>query len=194
MKALEAPIVIGIGEEFLHDDGVGPAVVAQLRDLSAAESLPADTRLEVDFGEPAGLIERWRDARLAIVVDAAAADPQAGLAAGDVVRWEPGHGSGGPAGRRITAAIGPAATHALGPGAALALAQVLDRLPKRLVLYSVVGADFSLGPGLSEPVARAVPAVARDIAAELRREGLSARSDRELLSWSEDGAQPTLKS
>ncbi|NUP54046.1 MAG: hypothetical protein HOW97_43025, partial [Catenulispora sp.] len=78
----------------------------------------------------------------------------------------------------------PTATHALGPGAAIELAGVLDRLPERLVLFAVAGADFSLGPGLSEPVAAAVRAVARDIVRELIREGLSARSGRDLPSWS----------
>ncbi|MEY9931806.1 hydrogenase maturation protease [Catenulispora sp. GP43] len=198
MKSAGTPIVIGVGEEFLHDDGAGPAVVAQLRELAAAHLVPPDTRLEVCFGEPTELIELWRDAQVAIVVDAAVPDAGAGLAAGEVVRWEPGHGSGGTgragaAALRVTAALGPAAGHALGPGAALALANVLDRVPERLVLYAVVGTDFSLGPGLSEPVARAVDTVAHDIADELRREGLSARSDRELLSWSDDAPGPRLK-
>lgn len=188
------PIVIGVGEEFLHDDGAGPAVIAELRRLAATGELPPDTRLETCFGEPTGLIELWRGSRLAVVVDAAAPDPQAGLTAGDVLRWEEGAAAGPPP--ALTAAPGPAATHGLGPGAAIALGSVLDRLPGRLVLFAVVGGDFSLGPGLSAPVAEAVRRVAGDITQELRRqarEGLSALTDRDVLSWPASPARPTLK-
>ncbi|MFL6112674.1 MAG: peptidase M52 [Catenulispora sp.] len=208
MTAAGPPVVIGVGEDFRHDDGVGPAVVAELRRLAALDVLPPDTRLSVCFGEPAALIELWRDARLAIVVDAAAASDEgdgdgdgteAKLTAGDVVRWEVGADDhrGRPAAPSPdpppTIGPGPAATHGLGPGAAIALARILDRLPARLVLVAVVGADFSPGPGLSEPVAQAVRRVARDIARELGRESLSALSDEDLLSWSGSGSRPTLE-
>jgi hydrogenase maturation protease len=190
-----APVVIGVGEEFRHDDGVGPAVVAELRGLAAAGALPPDVRLVTDFGEPTGLIELWRDARLAIVVDAAAPDPAAGLAAGDVMRWEAEYrNTGCPPPPDVIAAPGPAATHVLGPGAAIALASVLGRLPTRLVLFAVVGEDFSLGSGLSPHVADAVRRVARDIVDEIRAPGLSARANGDLLSWPGRGAGPRLGS
>lgn len=190
MTTGNAPIVIGVGEEFLHDDGVGPAVVAELRRLAAAGRVPREVRLTTAFGEPTELIELWRGAELAIVVDAAAADPQAGLVAGETMRWEVATGMEAPDVPLI--APNPTATHALGPGAAIALAGVLDRLPGRLVLFAVVGADFSLGPGLSAPVAAAVRRVARDIATELAREGPSARSEGVLPSWAGTGAQSRL--
>ncbi|NUP50906.1 MAG: peptidase M52, partial [Catenulispora sp.] len=88
-----APIVIGVGEPFRHDDGVGPAVIAELRRLAEAGALPLEARLATAFGEPTELIELWCGARLAIIVDVAAADPGTGLAAGDVVRWEAGAGA-----------------------------------------------------------------------------------------------------
>ena len=185
-----APIVIGVGEDFLHDDGVGPAVIAELRRLAAAGRLPREIRLATAFGEPTELIELWRDARLAIVVDAAAADPRAGLVPGETMRWEVGAGTG-PSDVPVIAP-NPMATHALGPGAAIELAGVLDRLPGRLVLFALVGAEFSYGPGLSAPVAEAARRVARDIAAELVREGLSARSEGVLPSWAGTGAPPKL--
>ena len=57
-----------------------------------------------------------------------------------------------------------------------------------LVLYAVVGADFSPGPGLSDAVAAAVRTVVRDIGADLAaQEGLSARSDQDLSAWSGGG-------
>ena len=50
---MSAPmVVIGVGNEYRRDDGVGPAVVALLQ----ARDLPASTYAESD-GEPIGLIE-----------------------------------------------------------------------------------------------------------------------------------------
>lgn len=190
MTGRGTPIVIGVGEEFRHDDGVGPAVIAELRRLAASGGLPPETRLATAFGEPTELIGLWHGARLAIVVDAAAADPRAGLTAGDTMRWEL-EPAGTPSHSPVIAP-NPTATHALGPGAAIALAGVLDRLPEQLVLFAVAGADFSFGPGLSGPVADAVRRVARDIAGELRRQGLSALRGEDLPSWSEAAAPPIL--
>ena len=42
-------VVIGVGNEFRHDDGIGPAVVARLRGQA-----PAAVDLLVSDGEPAG--------------------------------------------------------------------------------------------------------------------------------------------
>jgi len=51
------------------------------------------------------------------------------------------------------------------------------------VLFAVVGADFSLGPGLSPHVADTVYEVVWDIVDEIRRPGLPARTDGDFLSW-----------
>ncbi|MFE3825645.1 hypothetical protein [Streptomyces sp. NPDC059092] len=48
-------------------------------------------------------------------------------------------------------------THALGLGETVALATALNRVPRSLVVHAVEGADFTLGTGLSAPVAAALP-------------------------------------
>ena len=63
-------VIIGVGNEFRRDDGIGPEVVARLRD-----QVPATVELLVSDGEPARLIEAWSGAKLAVVVDAVRADP-----------------------------------------------------------------------------------------------------------------------
>jgi hydrogenase maturation protease len=128
-------------------------------------------RLVCCDGEPARMIDLWHGARLAIVVDAAVADSE--TVPGSVLRWESPGDEEGP---RLRSDSG--GSHALGPGTALRLADVLGRSPGRLVAFAVIGSDFDLGPGLSEPVAAAVGRVTAEIVSELLREGRSARLDR----------------
>ena len=63
-------VVIGVGNEFRRDDGAGPAVIGQLRDL-----VPSGVGLVITDGEPTRLIEAWTGAALAVVVDAVRAQP-----------------------------------------------------------------------------------------------------------------------
>ena len=58
-------VVIGIGNPFRNDDGIGPAVAAQIEE----QRLPG-VRVVISDGEPAGLLEAWAGADLAVVVDA----------------------------------------------------------------------------------------------------------------------------
>ena len=59
-------------------------------------------------------------------------------------------------------------THAVGVGQAIELARALGRLPSRLDVYAVEGADFALGAGLSAPVAQTVRSLAVTIARAAR--------------------------
>ena len=60
-----------------------------------------------------------------------------------------------------------ASTHGLGLAEAVGLARALDRLPARLVLVGIEGADFSPGAGLGPAVAAGVEAAARLIRGEI---------------------------
>lgn len=204
MNAEPKAVVIGVGNDFRHDDGAGPAVVDRLAALG--DAIPAGVRLAVCDGEPARLIELWEGAELAIVIDAAAADPESGPGPGQVLRWEvPAAASEADQDRRP--AVSPrlrsdrAGTHSLGPGTAISLARALDRLPRRLVIFAVAGSDFDNGPGLSEPVADAVARLARDLASELAgpagpaepaRQGPSARENGDLRRCPPPGPDATL--
>jgi hydrogenase maturation protease len=151
--------VIGIGNPCRRDDAVGPAVVTALARHGERHPLPQGTGLFRCDGEPARLLDLWQGVRLAVVVDAAFGAPgQPGrvrrLGAEDVLR----SGSGDPAG-----------SHGFGLRTAIELAHALDRLPKRLVVYAVEGADATLGTCLSAPVRSAVRPLARRIADEITR-------------------------
>lgn len=132
----ERRVVIGVGNAFRGDDGVGPAVVADLAGRVDDEV----TLLELD-GEPARVVGAWRGATLAVVVGAMSS----GEAPGTVRRFEVW------AGKRLPGASGTS-SHSLGVAEAVDLGTALGAMPDELVVYAVEAADFGEGMGLSVPV------------------------------------------
>lgn len=149
------PTVIGLGNTYARDDGVGPAVAAAL----AAVAPEGVVIVELD-GEPARLVEAWADTPLTIVVDAA----RSGATPGTVIRLEGGDLTDGCI---LATSEHRSSSHALGVVEALGLGQAMARLPARLVVFAVEGQDFSPGPGLSDVVRGAVPTVVSAIVSEL---------------------------
>jgi hydrogenase maturation protease len=143
-------VVIGVGNSYRLDDGVGPAAIAEL-----ANHQLADVLLTVADGEPTQLLDAWSGASLAVVIDAVLCQP---ATPGRIHRTALGQLT--PGGRL-------ASTHGLGIPDAIRLAQVLDRAPERLVVYAVEAAELGFGLGLSPAVAAAVPQLIRDVLVEL---------------------------
>jgi hydrogenase maturation protease len=156
-------VVIGVGNEFRRDDGIGPEVLSRLRaHIGAGPNVGVETvvRLVNSDGEPASMIEAWTGASLAVVVDAVVADPPA-------------------PGRLHRIAIGPdeaagtraVSSHGLGMGEAIGLAAALGRMPDRLIIHAVEAADVGHGVGLSPAVsavaAALTAAVLQDVQAAL---------------------------
>lgn len=144
------PLVIGVGNTFRGDDGVGPDVVQRL----ASDGFGAVADLAVADGEPTRLLDLWREAERVVLVDAMRADAAAGTVvvvdalAGPV----PTHGRA-------------ASSHAAGLGDAVALGRALGRLPESLWIVGVVGDRFEIGADRSPPVAAAVGAAAAAVRA-----------------------------
>lgn len=156
-------VVLGVGNAFRRDDGVGPAV-AELLHLLA----PGVEVLTLD-GEPARLVDAWTGAAAAIVVDAC----RSGAPPGTLTRIEVD-------GDRPPPVLTPgpvASTHAASVAEAVALGRALGRMPSRIVVYAVDGADFGPGPGLSDAVAAVVGDVATQVLAELSRLGAVAAGE-----------------
>jgi hydrogenase maturation protease len=145
-------VVIGVGNEFRRDDGAGPQLVAGLR-----QHAPADVEFRVSDGDPAGIIEAWDGAALAIVVDAVRIDP---AAPGRLYRLI--------LDRDQLIPDRAVSSHGLGLGEAIGLAQVLGRMPARLIVHAVEAGDVGPGTGLTPAVAaatvRLAAAVLRDLA------------------------------
>ena len=144
-------VVIGIGNEFRRDDGIGPAIVAGLR-----HRVPPSVRLVISDGEPSRLLDAWTGAALAIVVDAVRAQPPH---PGRVHRFVLDRPYGG--------APRSAGSHGLGLDDAIGLALALDRMPGRLIVHAVEALDLTPGTGLTPPVAAAAGAVTAAVLADM---------------------------
>ncbi len=145
-------VVIGVGNPYRGDDGVGLAVAERLRDAAADDVVVLECEQE-----PTRLVDAWEGADVAVVVDACAG----GAAPGTVHRFDVDEGP-------LPARVFRSSTHSFGVGDAVELARVLGRLPDRLVVYGVEGAEFGPGASLSTPVASAVDGVAAAIVGDLR--------------------------
>jgi len=144
-------LIIGLGNEYRHDDAVGLVVARRLR-----EAAPESVLVLEETGEGASLLESWRDADTVILIDAV----RSGAKPGTV--------------HRIDAQAQPIAkkffrfsTHAFGLAEAVELARALGRLPPRLIVYGVEGRNFEAGVGLSPEVQAAVEGVVEAVLAEL---------------------------
>src|SRR3954454_24328383 len=138
-------VVIGGGNEYRRDDGFGPAVVARLAELRAADPRLAPVELRASDGEPNRLLDLWTGTDLAVV--------------GDAGRDGADHG-----GHRYELVLdqlaeladdGATSSHGVSLGSTVELGRALGRLPRRLVVLAVGAAEFGFGAGLSPQVAAA---------------------------------------
>lgn len=136
--ALTRAVVIGLGNAFRRDDGVGPAVAA------AVEAMRLPGVRVVCPAETTAILDAWDGAALAVVVDAA---------------------RGGAPGRVRQCDLAdlveetPVSSHELSLRQTYELARALGRAPGRVVVVGVDVADTGYGTGLSPAVAAALPQV-----------------------------------
>lgn len=152
-------LVIGVGNPYRGDDGVGPAVARAAADLALESVAVLEHR-----GEGAGLMEMWAGMDTVILVDAVSS----GGAPGTVHRLDA-------RATPIPVGLFHHSSHAFGVAEAVELARAVGRLPPRLFVYGVVGERFASGNGLTGAVEAAVSGVVdcivRDVQAVARRTG-----------------------
>ncbi len=149
---MAAVLVLGVGNRFRSDDGVGPAVADRL----AALGVPACEH----SGEGAGLIDAWSGRDRVIVADAT----QSGAAPGTIMRLDA-------AATPLPAAFFRYSSHLFGLAEAVETARALGRLPASLVVYGIEGASFGFGDALTPAVATAAEEAARRIHREVMGTG-----------------------
>jgi hydrogenase maturation protease len=142
-------VVIGVGNEYRRDDGLGPAVVARLGELRATDPRLSTVELAVSDGEPTRLLDLWTGAELAVVVDAVRDGEGHGGHRYELVLDELASLPGEPA----------ASSHAVSLGSTVELGKELGRLPRRLVVLAVGASELGFGAGLTPEVAATVEPV-----------------------------------
>jgi len=146
-------LVIGIGNVYRGDDGIGIITARKIRDLH-----PSETEVKEESGEGASLLEALKDARNVILVDASVSSDSPGT----IHRFDASR-------RPIPSRFFHYSTHAFSIAEAIELARTLNQLPPRLIVYAIEGKDFSPGTEVSPEVLKAsdkaVPRIIQDIIA-----------------------------
>jgi hydrogenase maturation protease len=144
-------VVLGVGNTIMTDEGAGVRCIEWL-----AGRLPADV-LAVDGGTSTNeLLEDLESADLLIIVDAIVTREPPGT----ILRLE---------GDRIPSAFSnKLSPHQHGINDVLANLALLDRSPRRLVLFGIAPSKIELGMELTPEVAAVIPEVGRRVLEELR--------------------------
>jgi hydrogenase maturation protease len=147
-------VAIGIGNRLRGDDAAGIEVAERLRGTA-----PAGLEVVSCDAEPSRLMEAWSDADSVVLVDTVTS----GAAAGTLHRFDAGE-------EPVPARAFRSSTHAIGISETIELARALGRLPRRVRVYGVEGAEFATGAGLTPAVDAAVGRVVDAILADLEEE------------------------
>jgi hydrogenase maturation protease len=153
--------VIGVGNPFRGDDGIGHRVVDLIAELQEAErrrpNPPRGRPLELRWsdGEPSRLLDDWQGIDVCVVVDAM------------VTGAEPGTVRLFDALADQLPAAAATSSHGSGVAEAVALGTALDDLPRRLLVVGVEVAHVADGQGLSEELEAVVPRARRVVLAAI---------------------------
>jgi len=134
-------IIIGIGNPYRGDDGVGLVVARSLRDRA-----PRGVLVVEQDGEPAALIDAWEGADVVVLIDAVSS----GSAPGTVHAIDASK-------TRLNRDLFRHSTHSFGVAEAVELARLLGRLPRALWIYGIEGKNFGTTQEVSAEVLGAVP-------------------------------------
>lgn len=129
-------VIIGVGNEYRGDDGVGIVIARRLR-----ARLPSDIKIIEAGGEGVSLLDAWQGANFVVLLDAA----QSGAPPGTIHRFDASTES-------IPSAFLNYSTHAFSVAEAVELSRVLHELPPHLIVYGIEGSNFEAGAGLSPAV------------------------------------------
>ena len=145
-STIHVPVIIGLGTDTAGDDAAGLLVARRLRELGV--------EAQEYSGEVLGLLDLWEGADSVTLIDAMRSGRPPGSVRVFDARQSP-----------AASEAFPISTHGLGLFDALALAQELGRLPRRVVIYGIEGRNFEPGSEMSPEVGAAVEEVVRHIVA-----------------------------
>jgi hydrogenase maturation protease len=143
-------VVVGVGNAFRGDDGVGLVVAERLQG-----AVPDGVEVVTCEQEASRVIDAIEGRDAAVLVDASSS----GAAPGTIHRFD---ASAEP----VPARSFRSSTHAFGVGEAIELARALGKLPGTVVVYGIEGEQFAAGEGLSPAVDAAVEPAANAVMGE----------------------------
>ena len=146
--------IIGVGNEFRGDDGIGLFVCRELK-----QRLPDEICIIEAPREGTKLIQLWQDTPAVIVVDAV----NSGSNPGKIFRFDATHEP-----LDVERYFG-CSSHGIGLAETIELARSLDQLPERLIIFGIEGKDFEQHESLSKDVMPSVARVASEIVKELTK-------------------------
>ena len=136
-------VVIGVGNRMRGDDAAGLVVIDRL-----TGRLAAGVRLVESTGDVTHLLDAWRGASRAVVIDAVVSGDQPGT----VHRLDACSG--------IPSSWRSPSSHLLGLVEALELGAVLDAVPADTVVFGIEAAEIDTGSEMTGPVEAATLRVA----------------------------------
>jgi hydrogenase maturation protease len=151
---LRKVVVIGIGNKYRSDDGIGLFVAQQIH-----KKYFSFITIKEESGEGAALMEAWQGFHDVMIVDAVSSGAKPGTifridAHKDIVPIKFFHTS----------------THAFSVAEAIEVARAMNTLPPRLLVYGIEGANFSAGVTVSHGVQESGKQVVEQILSEIRDE------------------------
>jgi hydrogenase maturation protease len=139
-------VVVGVGNDFRHDDAAGLIAARRLRD----SGIPA----EEHQGDFATVIERWKEADSLILIDAIAP----GRVPGAIYRL---NASASPLNRQLF----NTSTHSFGLADAIELSRTLGTLPPNVSVFGIEARNLAVGVGLSPEVEVNLPELVKEVLA-----------------------------
>jgi len=143
-------LLIGIGNEYRSDDGIGLMVARAIRE----KQFPSVTVKE-ESGEGVSMMESWKGFQFVILVDAVSS----GAMPGTIFRIDAKK-------EKVSNNFFHYSTHAFSVAEAVELARVMDSLPTGLIVYGIEGKNFTAGTTISADVRKAAKQVVNRIIAD----------------------------
>ena len=153
MPGTKSILIVGIGNYFCHDDGVGLYIAGKIKTLNLH-----DVKVIDSLPDCSHLIETWTGIGKVIVIDAA----KSGADPGHIYRFDALNEN------IPEECFARYSTHMMSITETIELAKTLGELPESLIVYGIEGSDFSAGEGLTDAVKNSADEAIQRIISELQ--------------------------
>jgi len=145
-------LIIGIGNEYRNDDGVGLLVARKIQEAQIPGII-----IREQSGEGAALIEAWKGYEKVLLVDAVSS----GAEPGTIRRIDA-------TAQKVPTKFFHYSTHAFSVAEAVELARTLNEIPKNLVIYGIEGENFTSGNIITPALQKAALKLSQQIISEIK--------------------------